>query len=295
MINSPKNIALCNEGKKRILLSILDNFNIYADLVKLKLTFFVGLSAAFGYLLNSQIDINLFYIMISVLLFSFVAAGLNQLQEIAIDKKMSRTAERPLVVGKISETSAIVFLSVIFALASLFTFNFLTKKVFIFAIITIVLYNLLYTPLKKHSDFALIPGALVGSIVPVAAYHFAGGAISDIKIISTAIFIFLWQMPHFWLLALKYKEDYKKAGLPVLNFTKYNNLVFIWILAMIVAGFFTSLHNIENSTFKYISIIIGLAFAGISIKNTFSKSGNMFLLINIYMLLIVLTITLSKF
>ena len=97
----------------------------------------------------------------------------------------------------------------------------------------VVLYNVIYTGLKKKTALAIIPGALVGAVPPLIGYTSAGGAITDTGILLFALFMFLWQLPHFWLLLIRYGREYEKAGIKtiygILNPVQISHLVFFWI------------------------------------------------------------------
>ncbi|MDQ1265068.1 MAG: heme o synthase [Bacteroidota bacterium] len=97
-------------------------------------------------------------------------------------------------------------------------------------------YNIVYTPLKMKSALAIIPGALVGSIPPFIGWTAGGGDIMNPPVWALALFFFIWQIPHFWLLLMVYEDDYKKAGFPVLteifSIQQLKRITFIWIAAL---------------------------------------------------------------
>ena len=84
-------------------------------------------------------------------------------------------------------------------------------------LITVVWYNGIYTPLKRVTAFAAIPGGVVGAIPPVIGWVSGGGDPTDARIIVVAFFFFVWQVPHFWLLLMRIGGDYERAGLPSLT------------------------------------------------------------------------------
>ena len=149
----------------------------------------------------------------------FVSAGsfaLNQAQEWRLDQKMPRTATRPLPTGDISLVHAYVIAGACL-LAGLMLLTLMSPLSGLLALVTVVLYNGFYTLFwKKRWAFAAVPGAIPGAL-PVLI----GFSINDMRIwrpdgLYLFLIMFLWQMPHFWALSVRYKDDYAKAGFPVL-------------------------------------------------------------------------------
>ncbi len=91
-------------------------------------------------------------------------------------------------------------------------------------------YNALYTPLKRRSSLALLPGALCGALPPMIGWTAAGAALQDIRIVLLAALLFLWQIPHFCALAHRHRDDYRRAGL--CTPPSHRGIVFIWLLAL---------------------------------------------------------------
>ena len=141
---------------------------------------------------------------------------LNQAQEWKLDAKMPRTMSRPIPSGQIQSWQAwlIGFLLVMVGLLLLLP---LGAMPFVLTLATLILYNGLYTMWwKRKWAFGAVPGAIPGALPVTIGY-----AVNDPNIFSpTSIYLFLilflWQMPHFWSLSLKFKDDYEKAGIPVL-------------------------------------------------------------------------------
>jgi protoheme IX farnesyltransferase len=102
-------------------------------------------------------------------------------------------------------------------------------------IFTLAWYNLVYTPLKRVTAFAVFPGALIGALPPLIGWTAAGGLLWDMEILTVAFLLFVGQMPHYWLLLLKIGSQFREAGLPVitnlLEPRQIRNLSFIWIAA----------------------------------------------------------------
>jgi protoheme IX farnesyltransferase len=102
-------------------------------------------------------------------------------------------------------------------------------------------YNALYTPLKRVTPWAALPGSIVGAIPPMLGWAATGRSILDPAILAVAAYFFVWQVPHFWLLLLYFSDDYERSGLPcltrVLNRSKLARATFAGIvLTALVVG-----------------------------------------------------------
>ncbi|MGB9847673.1 MAG: protoheme IX farnesyltransferase, partial [Minisyncoccia bacterium] len=184
------------------------------------------------------------------------SAILNHYQERKHDALMKRTMNRPIPSGKVSSKVAFI-LGVLFSTGGLavlyFGFN-LTST--LLGLLALFWYNVVYTPLKRIFALAVVPGSLIGSIPPMIGWTAAGGSPFDNSILMIAFFLFVWQIPHFWLLMLFFDEDYKAAGYPTL--TKYFSteqifrLTFIWMIALAVASLVMPLFNlVHHSLINY--------------------------------------------
>ncbi|WP_439184891.1 protoheme IX farnesyltransferase [Carboxylicivirga taeanensis] len=200
----------------------------------------VAVTAYTGYTLFSGVVSNVGLLAaLGIFFMSAGASGINQLQEVARDRLMSRTSGRPLPKGHFSYQTAVVIILLFLALGSWLLSLFNSQAIF-WGWMGLLWYNLIYTPLKAKTAFSVFPGALVGAIPPVAGWVAAGGSIIDERIHFLAFFFFLGQMPHFWLLVIKYKNQYKKAGFPVITDYLSNKQLFrinmIWSIATLVSA-----------------------------------------------------------
>jgi protoheme IX farnesyltransferase len=144
------------------------------------------------------------------------ANAFNMVIERDIDKLMARTSKRPIVTGVISKTNAAVFATLIGVISLLMFWFFTTPLATLLSLIAIAFYVLVYTmALKRRTSQNIVWGGAAGCM-PV----FIGWAAvtNSLSMTSLAFFmvIFFWTPPHFWALAIKYKEDYSAAGIPML-------------------------------------------------------------------------------
>jgi protoheme IX farnesyltransferase len=106
-------------------------------------------------------------------------------------------------------------------------------------LLAVVWYNAIYTPLKRRTPFAAVIGAPVGAIPPAVGWVAGGGEAGSPALLILMAFLFLWQVPHFWLLLLARGDDYARAGLPLLTGVfcppRLRRITFTWTLAMAAA------------------------------------------------------------
>mgnify|MGYP003970914995 FL=1 len=228
----------------------------YLRLIKWRLSLAVAFSATAGFfLVNGELSYHALICFLGVFLLSGGAAGINQLQERKIDLLMDRTAHRPLPSQNLKLPEAIIFtcLCIISGSILLFRLNWIPA---LLALVNILIYNVLYTPLKRVTIYAIIPGGLVGAIPPMIGWTAAGGSLIHPSIIFLASLMFLWQIPHFWLLVIRYGKDYEKAGLQTisqyLDENQIKRLVFFWIL---ISSVFLASYPIFQI---HINIVVGI-------------------------------------
>lgn len=143
------------------------------------------------------------------------ALSLNQWWERAIDAKMQRTADRPLPRGQVSSQAALIWCLAL-SISSLILLglgvNLLSASL---AAVTIILYGLVYTPLKRRTRWATEIGSISGALPPLLGAAAAGQVNTPVAWTLAAILLF-WQMPHFYGIGWMYRTDYRKAGFPLL-------------------------------------------------------------------------------
>jgi protoheme IX farnesyltransferase len=143
------------------------------------------------------------------------ASAFNQIIERETDGLMARTRRRPLPDGRLLAGEALLF-AMLLSLAGLLMLaagvNRLAAGV---ALATLASYAVVYTPLKRRTSFATVIGAIPGALPPVIGW---AGAVDNLSRGAWVLFgiVFLWQLPHFLAIAWMYRDDYARAGLPML-------------------------------------------------------------------------------
>lgn len=223
------------------------------SLGKIRISLLVTFSTAAGYLLAAQeVTLHMFVPAAAVFLLACGSCALNQYQEREIDALMDRTRNRPLPSGKLNPSFALFVSLGLISAGSFILFHGASLLAGILGLFAIFWYNGIYTPLKRKTAFAAIPGALIGAIPPALGWVSGGGSLLDPRIRAVVLFFYMWQVPHFWLLLLDFGKDYEKAGLPSLTriFTpaQLSRMTFMWISATAVACLVTPLFGIAESS-----------------------------------------------
>lgn len=225
------------------------------SLFKSGIVFFVVISAIAGYGIGLPVeqDFSFWHLLAFILGISLISSGslgLNQVQEIHRDKLMERTRERPLVKGSMSRGFAIGLCFFNMALGTLILWNVSVLSA-VLGLVVILLYNGLYTlHWKPKWVFGAVPGAIPGALPGVIGFSAVNSDLFSPQSIYLFLVMFLWQMPHFWTLAIRFKDDYARGEFPILPVVmgKERTLyhisfyVFAYALLAITAPFFVSYH-----------------------------------------------------
>jgi protoheme IX farnesyltransferase len=217
---------------------------------------------------------------------------------------MQRTRHRPLPDGIIDPRNALT-MAIVLIVCGVIPLSMIDPVVAAIGAIAVLWYNVLYTPLKRTTAFAAVPGALVGALPPVMGWLAGGGNISDPRIFALAILFFLWQIPHFWLLLLRNAAQYEQAGLPTLTSIipqeRLSRITLLWIAAAAVASLAMPLFGIVRSPYAYVPLVILAVWVsgsglGIIIGNTATAALlPAFRSVNIFILLFMLLAVFDSF
>lgn len=284
--------------------SIIKYLGIFAELGKVRITFFVAISGSVGYILaGGNLDLKMFMTALGIFILSTGSSAFNHIQEIIQDGKMRRTMNRPLPSGRLTKFHANIFalISVVAGLLILlYTSGFLA---FFFGVLALAWYNAIYTPLKMKTAWAIMPGAVVGAIPPIIGWVAAGGSLLQPQLWALALFFFIWQIPHFWFLLLLYDKDYRRAGFPTLTTLfseiQLRRISYVWVAALAVSCMFIPLfdlsHNlITSSVILFAGLVLIWRTRKLIIKTEIVNPKLAFIDINIYVLAVVSILSLDK-
>lgn len=193
----------------------------YFQLIKFTLSFMVVFSSVISYLLAPNINFDIQTVLLFIaggMLVTGSANAINQILEKDTDKKMLRTAKRPVASGRMSLMEAWIF-AIICGILGVFIMYCFSVEAALLSLLSLVLYGFVYTPLKRVNSVAVLVGAIPGALPCLIGWvaSFKSGQENN----WTGGWIlfaiqFLWQFPHFWAIAWVAHKDYSAAGFKLL-------------------------------------------------------------------------------
>jgi len=161
--------------------------------------------------------LRLVHTLLGTLLVASGTGTLNQYIERRFDAQMRRTARRPLAAGRLKPAAVLWFGIALAAIGCIYLSTAVNVFASLLALLTLLSYLFLYTPLKRKTSVCVLIGALPGAVPPLIGWTAASGRLSFEAWILYAL-LFLWQFPHFMAIAWMYREDYDRAGYLVLPY-----------------------------------------------------------------------------
>jgi heme o synthase len=236
----------------------------YVALGKFRLASLVVFSAVIGYFIapGPYAFSEVLFLISGGFLVTASSNAFNQVWERHLDIKMDRTKDRPVAAGRLSVLEGLIF-AVITGLVGELCLFYLNPLSGLLGLLALLLYVLIYTPLKTISPIAVFVGAFPGSIPPLLGYVAATGSFG---LEPGMLFLvqFFWQFPHFWSIAWKIHEDYIKAGFYLLPSRGGRNRmsafhIFVYSAAMIPVGILPWVFEMTNDVSMIFAILFGIA------------------------------------
>ncbi len=252
---------------------ILKTLRLLMELGKARLSALVVMTTLAGFFLASRgsVDLELLaWTAVGTALSAWAANSLNQWRERQLDARMKRTAGRPLPSGQLSAPVALLLglLAGMWGVMILsLAVNPLTAGL---SALTIILYVLVYTPMKVASPANTLVGSLVGAIPPLMGWTAASGSIG-FGGLALGLVLFIWQVPHFLGLAWLYREDYALGGfkmLPVVQpeGTSTAAMALVYSLALIPVALLLSLSGLNGAAYGVAAVLLGLIMVALSLR-----------------------------
>ncbi len=215
----------------------------YVDLMKLRVVELLIITTLPAMVLAEK-GLPSFGLVAATLIGGTLAAGasnaFNMVLEAETDKLMARTSQRPLVTGSVTRTQAIIFASILTVLSLLIFEIFTTELATLLAALAIFYYVVIYTIiLKPNTSQNIVWGGAAGCMPVLIGWAAVSGSLTLVPV-AFFLVVFFWTPPHFWALAIKYKDDYSAAGIPMLPSvsTQSNVINQMWFhtIAMVVSS-----------------------------------------------------------
>jgi protoheme IX farnesyltransferase len=254
-------------------------FADYVALAKPRLNFLVVASSAAGYYLGASGTLDSFAMAQAVVGTALVAGGaaaLNQVSERDTDAMMRRTRLRPLPDGRVSAADARAF-GVMLSAAGLLLLaaraNWLAAAL---ASATLVVYLFVYTPMKRRTPLATLMGAVPGALPPVIGWAASHGEIARGGAALFAI-VFLWQIPHFMAIAWMYRDDYGKAGFPMLAVIdpmgrRASREALLYAAALLPVSLLPTIIELTGVAYVAVAVLLGAALLWLAFRFAATRS-----------------------
>jgi protoheme IX farnesyltransferase len=278
----------------------------YIELTKPRITWLILMSTGIGYFfglrgaanwLDFLRNINLLSLLNTVLGTGLIASGtaaLNQWYERDADRKMRRTADRPLPSGKLTSGRALAFgiaLSIAGFVELWLGVNLLCALVGLF---TLASYLFVYTPMKQRTWWSTTVGAIPGAMPPIIGFAAASGTVTADGWILGAI-LFLWQFPHFYSIAWMYKDDYARAGIQMLPVVEPDGRstarqIVLYGIALIPVSLLPTMLGMSGRLYLIGALLLGLWFlysgVRVAVERSLSRARNVLITSVLYLPLI---------
>jgi protoheme IX farnesyltransferase len=274
-------------------------------LAKVPLCLLIGCSTLFGHILADPVIVSRTILTgVGIFILATGAATLNSLQEFRLDGELARTSDRPLPKGLLQPIQAGIQ-SLILLLFGFLTILFATKNFLPFAAaaFAVALYNGIYTPLKKKSVLAIIPGAICGALPPYIGWLAGGGSALGYPAALLIVLFILWQIPHFWLVLLTFQDDYRGSSLPSLlkqfREDSLKRFLVTWIGALVlVMLMYLTLPPPLSWVFRIITVMNGCLLLAVFTYSLAIRSScnyrNLFIVLNVSLFLHMLIIAAGR-
>jgi protoheme IX farnesyltransferase len=251
----------------------------FVALAKPRLNLLVVASTVAGYAMAHGDTTNLAALGWTIVGTALVAGGasaINQVIERDADSQMRRTRLRPLPDGRLGPVEGLAFAALLSVLGLLVLASGVNVLSSVVALATLVSYAAIYTPLKRRTSFATVIGAIPGALPPVIGWAAAEGTLSQGAWVLFGI-LFLWQLPHFLAIAWMYREDYARAGFPMLPVIEPDGRstarqAVVYAAALLPVALAPTLVGMSGTVYFAGALVITLLFLGVSIRFAMTRA-----------------------
>ena len=259
-------------------ISLSDHLKNFLLLTKPGIIMGNTLTAAGGFALASKRGFNpwLFLVMLEGLAFIIASACIyNNVIDQELDKKMERTQNRPLPKGLVSPSSALIFATALGLMGALILILYTNLLCLMVALTGLVVYVFIYSFSKYKTSQGTLIGSIAGAIPPIVGYTAVSHRI-DLAALILFLMIALWQMPHFYAIAIFRLKDYAKGSVPVLPLKKgmLNTKVqmVFYCLAFLMASTLLTFFDYTGPLYFVVMSLVGFVWLVLSIQGLTCKN-----------------------
>lgn len=242
-------------------------FGDVMTLAKPRLNALVVASTAGGYYMAGPASVDMTVLAWTCLGTALVAGGasaVNQVYERDTDRLMSRTRTRPMAAGRMSIAEALAAAALMATVGLAILWTAATPEAAWVALATFVSYVAVYTPLKRKTSFSTVVGAVPGALPPLVGWAAVQGTVRGVEPWSLFLIMFFWQLPHFLAIAWMYRDDYARAGMPMLSVIDRDGAftgrqAVLWAASLVPFGQLPFLFGMANATYAVGALVLGIA------------------------------------
>lgn len=277
----------------------------FYDLSKPGIGFYALITTFAAFYMASPAAMNIQLLLHVIIATAFVTAGggaLNQVIEIQSDSEMKRTEKRPLPAGRVSASNGLLFGTVMSVIGVIWLLLAVNSISALLAIGTLVGYLFVYTPLKKYSSLSTIIGAFPGAIPILIGWVAVTGTI-DARGWTLFALLFLWQIPHFLAIAWMYRNDYSRAGFPMITVVEPEGIsaahqTLIYLVALLPVSILPTKLGMTGMFYAYgaLALSVGFLLSGLllAFKRTNSAAKRLLFASILYLPLILILMLIDK-
>jgi protoheme IX farnesyltransferase len=250
------------------------------SLTKPGITRLVLVTTGVGFYLGASGSLDLTTLFNALLGTGLLAGGtnaLNQYAERRADALMKRTSKRPLPAGRLKASTALTFSSGISVAGALYLAVLVNPLTAALGAASLLIYIFIYTPLKRRTWLCTVVGAVPGAIPPMMGWTAASGRLGALAWVLFGI-VFLWQMPHFLAIGWLYRQDYARAGFPMLPVVddegkRTARQIIVYTLALVAVSLLTSVLGLTGAIYFFGALTLGLAFLVLGFTLAATRTG----------------------
>ncbi len=252
----------------------------WITLAKIRVNTLVVATTAGGYYMGTRDPLDWTAMAITCLGTALVAGGaaaLNQVDERDTDALMERTESRPMAARRLPVTEGRIVGALLSSVGLAILWVAINGLATLVALATLVSYVWFYTPLKRHTSFAAVVGSVPGALPPMIGWAASRGSIADLGGWSLFLIMFVWQLPHVLAISWMYREQYRRAGIPVLPVVDVTGAMtgrqaVVWSATLVPISVLPAIAGIASHIYSIGALVLGLAQLAITIKFAMNRT-----------------------